>query len=101
LKRHHVRLAVAGMIFLLPAALADRIHMRVPESGAYWSMSRDIFAPLSPEEFASLREVGKGRTQRPIPAEHRERLMSLGFIAKRLVGFGLTHEGYLRLAAGK
>jgi hypothetical protein len=64
-------------------------------------MPPDVFAPLSPEEFASLQEVGKGQMQRSIPAEHSERLLSRGFIAKRVVGLGLTFEGYLRLAAGK
>ena len=66
------------------------------------NMAPNLTAPLSREEFASLQEIGKGgRIQRIIPAEHRDRLISLGYIAERLHGLRLTDAGRTRLAAGR
>jgi hypothetical protein len=58
-------------------------------------------AALSPDEFASLREVGKGDTQCEIPQLHWERLVGLGYAVRRLGQLGLTHSGIRRLAAGQ
>ena len=56
--------------------------------------------PLSAEEFASLREVGKGEMQCEIPQLHWERLVGLGYAVRRLGELGLTPSGIRRLAAG-
>ncbi len=57
-------------------------------------------ASLSPEEFASLLEVGKGDAQRDIPQGHWERLVSLGYALRRLGVLGLTEAGIRRIAEG-
>ena len=64
-------------------------------------MAPNLTAPLSYEEFASLQEIGKGLVQGIIPPEHREQLISLGYIAERLSALGLTNAGRIRLAAGR
>jgi hypothetical protein len=64
-------------------------------------MAPNLTAPLSSDEFASLREVGHGLMQRIIPDEHQEKLIALGYIAQRLGGLGLTDAGRMRLAAGR
>ena len=64
-------------------------------------MAHNSTAPLSQEEFASLQEISKGLMQGVIPAEHCERLISLGYIAERLGAFGLTNAGRMRLMAAK
>jgi hypothetical protein len=64
-------------------------------------MAPNLTAPLSHEEFASLQEVDKGLMQRVIPAEYRDRLISLGYITERRGGLVLTNAGYMRLAAGR
>jgi hypothetical protein len=56
---------------------------------------------LSADEFASLREVGKGETQSEIPQSHWERLVGLGYAVRRLGELGLTASGLRRLAAGR
>ena len=56
---------------------------------------------LSADEFASLREVGKGGAQGDIPQPHRERLAALGYAARRLGELGLTADGFRRLAKGE
>jgi len=56
---------------------------------------------LDPDEFASLREVGKGAAQREIPQLHWERLVALGYAVRRLGELGLTESGIRRLATGK
>jgi hypothetical protein len=56
---------------------------------------------LDPDEFASLREVGKGETQREIPQLHWERLVALGYAVRRLGELGLTPSGIRRLATGE
>jgi hypothetical protein len=65
------------------------------------NMAPNLTAPLSHEEFASLQEVGKGLMQRVIPARHRDRLISLGYIAERRGGLVLTNAGRMRLEAGR
>ena len=60
----------------------------------------DILPALSPEEFSSLLEVGKGETQREIPQLHWERLVGLGYAVRRLGELGLTASGTRRLAQG-
>ena len=56
---------------------------------------------LSPDEFASLREVSRGEAQREIPQLHWERLVGLGYAVRRLGELGLTASGLRRLAAGQ
>jgi hypothetical protein len=69
------------------------------------SASRKI--PLTREEFASLKEVGNRPMQRTIPDEHRDRLITAGYvreIANRAGGMSalaLTGAGITRLASGK
>ena len=53
---------------------------------------------LSPDEFQSLREVGKGSAQGDIPQLHWERLVSMGYAIRRLGELGLTASGLRRLA---
>jgi hypothetical protein len=55
-------------------------------------------APLSFQELESLAEVRKGLMQRVIPAVHRNRLMSLGYIAEWTGILALTNAGRARLA---
>jgi hypothetical protein len=62
--------------------------------------ARDPSALLSTEEFASLREVGKGDAQGDIPQLHWERLVALGYALRRLGTLGLTESGRRCLAAG-
>jgi hypothetical protein len=57
----------------------------------------DLTAPLSFEEIASLEEVRKGFMQSVIPAAHRDRLMSLGYVAEWTGGLALTNAGRIRL----
>jgi hypothetical protein len=61
----------------------------------------DISLSLSPDEFISLIEVGKGETQQEIPQLHWERLVDLGYAVRRLGELGLTASGLRRLALGK
>jgi hypothetical protein len=61
--------------------------------------------PITPEEFASLKEVGNGLRQRPIPVEHRQRLLEVGFIrevttAESVCSLALTGAGPKRLVTG-
>ena len=63
-------------------------------------MTSDHSPTLSPDEFESLREVGKGDAQREIPQLHWERLVGLGYAVRRLGELGLTPSGIRRLAAG-
>jgi len=57
--------------------------------------------PLSGDEFVSLLEVGKSDRQSGIPQLHGERLVALGYAARRLGELGLTASGMRRMAAGK
>jgi hypothetical protein len=43
-------------------------------------MNPDLSAPLTHEEFVSLRDCAKGLMHRTIPAEHKDRLIQLGYI---------------------
>jgi hypothetical protein len=64
-------------------------------------MMNDLLPKLTPDEFESLREVGKGSAQREIPQLHWERLVGLGYAVRRLGELGLTASGERRLAAGR
>jgi hypothetical protein len=66
----------------------------------YWDMDRNSDAPLTPQEFASLREVGLEILQREIPEEHREKLAGLGLIVFTFDGLRMTPSGQMRLARG-
>ena len=61
-------------------------------------MDRSLDAPLSSEEFASLKEVSKGMMQRVIPGSHREKLIRLGFIEQVFRSLELTIPGQMRAA---
>jgi len=69
------------------------------------SASRKI--PLTSEEFASLKEVGKRPMQRTIPDEHRDRLIAAGYVrevtsrAGGISVLALTGAVIARLASGK
>jgi hypothetical protein len=60
--------------------------------------------PLTPEEFASLLAVGNTCAVREppavIPAQHRARLIELGYVANLLGRLRMTTAGRLRMAAG-
>jgi hypothetical protein len=66
----------------------------------YWDMDRHSDSPLTPQEFASLREVGLEMLQREIPEEHREKLTGLGLIVFTFDGLRVTPSGQMRLARG-
>ena len=44
--------------------------------------------PLTHEEFVSLRDCAKGLMHRAIPAEHKDRLIKLGYIQELSADFG-------------
>jgi hypothetical protein len=56
--------------------------------------------PLTREEFVSLRDGAKGLLNR-MPAEHKTRLIELGYIEEALGGLRLTGFGRMRIAEGK
>jgi hypothetical protein len=61
---------------------------------------------LTPEEFASLGEVGTRPRRKTIPDEHRDRLIAAGYVREVVRNSGvsalaLTGRGLARLAAGK
>ena len=64
-------------------------------------MNPDLSAPLTDEEFVSLRDCAKGVMHRTIPAEHKDRLIQLGYIQELSGGLRLTNAGRLRIAEGK
>ena len=64
-------------------------------------MSFTANQPLTPAEFASLKEVSIGLMAKRIPIEHREKLIEMGLIEQKLGGLMLTNEGKMRLAKGK
>jgi len=78
-----------------------RIRSRFP------TISKRTFAPLSGEEFASLKEVGSRPMRRTIPDKHRDRLVALGYIrevvpnSSGVSALALTGAGIRRLEAGK
>ena len=57
--------------------------------------------PLTHEEFVSLHDCAKGLAHQPMPAEHKERLIQLGYILELSGGLRLTNAGRLRIAEGK
>ena len=61
-------------------------------------MVPNLYATLTPDEFASLREVSKGHTQRIIPDAHKAKLLYLGLIRQKLGGLVQTNIGYLHVA---
>jgi hypothetical protein len=63
-------------------------------------MNADLYAPLTPEEFVSLRNCAKGPMHRTILPEHKDRLIQLGYILE-LPELRLTNAGRLRIAEGK
>ena len=73
------------------------------------SKSRAFFqsARLTPEEFASLKEVGSRAVLRTIPDEHQDRLIKAGYVREILNSYGgaralvLTGRGLRRLSRGK
>ena len=69
--------------------------------GAYLENEPDLSAPLTHEEFVSLRDCAKGLMHRTIPAEHKDRLIQLGYIQELSGGLRLTNAGRLRIAEGK
>ena len=69
--------------------------------GAFWKMNPDLSAPLTHEEFVSLRDCAKGLVHRTIPAEHKDRLIQLGYVQELSGGLRLTNAGRLRIAEGK
>jgi hypothetical protein len=48
-------------------------------------MSPDLSAPLTHEEFVSLRDCVKGFMHRTIPAEHKDRLIQLGLCVPKTI----------------
>jgi hypothetical protein len=64
-------------------------------------MNPDLSAPLTHEEFVSLRHCAKGLMHRTIPAEHKDRLIQLGYIQELSGGLRLTNAGRLRIAEGE
>jgi hypothetical protein len=64
-------------------------------------MAPNLAAVLSRDEFASLQEIGNDRRKRIIPGDHRDRLISLGYIVELPGGLELTAAGHVRLAAGR
>ena len=66
-------------------------------------MARDS-KPLTPEQFASLLTVGNTCAVREppavIPAEHRARLIALGYMADLCGRLRMTAPGRSRIAAG-
>jgi hypothetical protein len=61
-------------------------------------MVQGLDTKLTPDEFASLREVSKGQTQRIIPDAHKAKLLYLGLIREKLGGLVQTNMGYLHVA---
>ena len=57
--------------------------------------------PLTHEEFVSLRDCAKGLMRRAAPAEHKDRLIQLGYIQELSGGLRLTNAGRLRVAEGE
>ena len=57
--------------------------------------------PLTHEEFVSLRYCAKGLMHRTVPAEHKDRLIQLGYIQELSGGLRLTNAGRLRVAEGE
>jgi len=55
---------------------------------------------ISTPEFESLHALSRGTNVNAIPPEHRQRLVSLGFVRKVGIEFLLTSNGRFRLMLG-
>jgi hypothetical protein len=66
----------------------------------FWNLTMPIASVLSPEEFASLREVAKGQHQDAIPPEHEARLCALNLTHRIFGRPSITDAGRSRLASG-
>jgi hypothetical protein len=64
-------------------------------------MTLNLDAMLTPDEFASLREVSKGMIQRDLPEAHQQKLLGLRLIRHTGDGLRLTKAGQERMAIGK
>jgi hypothetical protein len=64
-------------------------------------MPLNLDALLTPDEFASLREVSKGMLQRELPEAHQQKLLGLRLIRHTPDGLRLTKAGQMRVATGK
>jgi hypothetical protein len=56
---------------------------------------------LTPEEFASLRELAKGMLATQVPAAHTAIFLRFGWVTQRLLEYSLTDEGTKRLRRGQ
>jgi hypothetical protein len=69
-----------------------------------WSADREQNlrkeVPMTHKEFVSLRDCAKGLMHRTIPAEHKDRLIQLGYIQELSGGLRLSNAGRLRIAEG-
>jgi hypothetical protein len=54
---------------------------------------------LTAAEFDALEQVDEGRN-RPIPQNHSDRLMELGYVQQATLGISITSAGQMRLALG-
>jgi hypothetical protein len=64
-------------------------------------MRANLYAPLTPDEFASLKALDKGSMTRVIPEAHERRLLELGFAKQTIIRLMLTPAGRMRIAVGK
>ena len=66
------------------------------------TMRTNLHAPLTPDEFASLKALDRGATTTPaIPQAHEDRLLELGFAKQTIIRLMLTNAGRMRIAIGK
>ena len=64
-------------------------------------MTTNPAGPLTPEEFASLRELAKGLLATEVPPQHTDKLLKLGLIMKSRHEYALTEAGKSQLARGR
>lgn len=65
-------------------------------------LNNDPNGALSPEEFESLQEVGRGgMMQKRIPDDHARKLVGMRLINELLGGLGITASGRARIARGR
>jgi hypothetical protein len=64
-------------------------------------MRTNLYAPLTPDEFASLKALDRGSMTRVIPEPHERRLLELGFAKQTIIRLMLTHAGRMRIAVGE
>jgi hypothetical protein len=61
-----------------------------------------MFGPSPPlATAASMLSIAEGLMHRTVPAEHKDRLIQLGYIQELSGGLRLTNAGRLRIAEGK